>query len=200
MPMGVASTYHARDPYPVYFTHGKGPHDLDGRRPGDPRLPQRLRLHGPGPRAPRHRRGHPEARAAGHAVRPADRRRHHHGRAPRRRVQAAPVALRELGFRGHHGRHPRRPRLHRPRADRQDVRLLPRPPRLRHGVDRREGLRRHRPARRLQVDLLRRRYPAELHRPHHPGAVQRRREHDASASSTRSPQGARRPPSSWSPP
>jgi glutamate-1-semialdehyde 2,1-aminomutase len=24
MPMGVASTYHARDPYPVYFTHGKG--------------------------------------------------------------------------------------------------------------------------------------------------------------------------------
>ena len=26
MPMGVASTYHARDPYPIYFTHGKGPH------------------------------------------------------------------------------------------------------------------------------------------------------------------------------
>ena len=24
MPMGVASTYHARDPYPVYFSHGKG--------------------------------------------------------------------------------------------------------------------------------------------------------------------------------
>ena len=24
MPMGVASTYHARDPYPVYYTHGKG--------------------------------------------------------------------------------------------------------------------------------------------------------------------------------
>jgi glutamate-1-semialdehyde 2,1-aminomutase len=24
MPMGVASSYHARDPYPVYFTHGKG--------------------------------------------------------------------------------------------------------------------------------------------------------------------------------
>jgi glutamate-1-semialdehyde 2,1-aminomutase len=24
MPMGVASTYHARDPYPPYFTHGKG--------------------------------------------------------------------------------------------------------------------------------------------------------------------------------
>jgi glutamate-1-semialdehyde 2,1-aminomutase len=26
MPMGVASSYQARDPYPVYFTHGKGPH------------------------------------------------------------------------------------------------------------------------------------------------------------------------------
>jgi glutamate-1-semialdehyde 2,1-aminomutase len=24
LPMGVASTYHARDPYPIYFTHGKG--------------------------------------------------------------------------------------------------------------------------------------------------------------------------------
>ena len=26
MPMGVASTYQARDPYPIYFTEGKGPH------------------------------------------------------------------------------------------------------------------------------------------------------------------------------
>jgi glutamate-1-semialdehyde 2,1-aminomutase len=33
MPMGVASTYHARDPYPVYYTHGKGPHiwTVDGQ-------------------------------------------------------------------------------------------------------------------------------------------------------------------------
>ena len=33
MPMGVASTYHARDPYPIYFTHGKGPHiwSVEGR-------------------------------------------------------------------------------------------------------------------------------------------------------------------------
>jgi glutamate-1-semialdehyde 2,1-aminomutase len=31
--MGVASTYHARDPYPVYYTHGKGPHvwTVDGQ-------------------------------------------------------------------------------------------------------------------------------------------------------------------------
>ena len=33
MPMGVASTYQARDPYPVYFTHGKGSHvwTVDGQ-------------------------------------------------------------------------------------------------------------------------------------------------------------------------
>ena len=35
--MGVASTYHARDPYPVYFTHGKGPHiwSVDGQEIAD---------------------------------------------------------------------------------------------------------------------------------------------------------------------
>jgi glutamate-1-semialdehyde 2,1-aminomutase len=33
LPMGVASTYHARDPYPVYYTEGKGPHvwTVDGQ-------------------------------------------------------------------------------------------------------------------------------------------------------------------------
>jgi glutamate-1-semialdehyde 2,1-aminomutase len=37
MPMGVASTYQARDPYPVYFTHGKGPHiwTVDGQELAD---------------------------------------------------------------------------------------------------------------------------------------------------------------------
>jgi glutamate-1-semialdehyde 2,1-aminomutase len=37
MPMGVASTYHARDPYPVYFTHGKGPkiYTIDGQEISD---------------------------------------------------------------------------------------------------------------------------------------------------------------------
>ena len=37
MPMGVASTYHARDPYPVYYTHGKGPHiwTVDGQEVAD---------------------------------------------------------------------------------------------------------------------------------------------------------------------
>ena len=37
MPMGVASTYQARDPYPVYFTHGKGSkiYSVDGREISD---------------------------------------------------------------------------------------------------------------------------------------------------------------------
>jgi glutamate-1-semialdehyde 2,1-aminomutase len=37
MPMGVASTYHARDPYPVYFTHGKGSkiYTIDGQEISD---------------------------------------------------------------------------------------------------------------------------------------------------------------------
>jgi glutamate-1-semialdehyde 2,1-aminomutase len=37
MPMGVASTYHARDPYPVYYTHGKGSHiwTVDGQEIAD---------------------------------------------------------------------------------------------------------------------------------------------------------------------
>ncbi len=37
MPMGVASTYHARDPYPVYYTHGKGSkvYTVDGQEISD---------------------------------------------------------------------------------------------------------------------------------------------------------------------
>jgi glutamate-1-semialdehyde 2,1-aminomutase len=37
LPMGVASTYHARDPYPVYYTHGKGSHvwTVDGQEIAD---------------------------------------------------------------------------------------------------------------------------------------------------------------------
>jgi glutamate-1-semialdehyde 2,1-aminomutase len=37
MPMGVASTYHARDPYPIYFTHGKGSkiYSVDGQEISD---------------------------------------------------------------------------------------------------------------------------------------------------------------------
>jgi glutamate-1-semialdehyde 2,1-aminomutase len=37
MPLGVASTYHARDPYPIYFTHGKGSkiYTVDGQEISD---------------------------------------------------------------------------------------------------------------------------------------------------------------------
>jgi len=37
MPMGVASTYQARDPYPIYFTHGKGSkiYTIDGQEISD---------------------------------------------------------------------------------------------------------------------------------------------------------------------
>lgn len=37
MPMGVASTYQARDPYPIYFTHGKGSkvYSVDGQEISD---------------------------------------------------------------------------------------------------------------------------------------------------------------------
>ena len=43
----------------------QGLQDLLRGRPGDQRLPQRLRLHGPGPRPSGHRRGHQEALRAG---------------------------------------------------------------------------------------------------------------------------------------
>ena len=64
------------------------------------------------------------------------------GRDRRRRGAAAPLgpaalALRQLGLRGDHGRDPHRPRPHRPRHDHEDLRLVPRPPRLRDGLDRR---------------------------------------------------------------
>ncbi|RPI27205.1 MAG: aminotransferase class III-fold pyridoxal phosphate-dependent enzyme, partial [Actinomycetota bacterium] len=37
MPMGVASTYQARDPYPLYFSHGKGSkvYCIDGQEIAD---------------------------------------------------------------------------------------------------------------------------------------------------------------------
>ena len=138
----------------------QGLQDLLGRRPGAQRLPQRLRLHGAGARAPGHRRDHQEALRAGHPVRPAHRGLDHRGRAPGQELPAAQVALRELRLRGHHGRHPHRPGLHRPRAGAQDLRLLPWSSRLRDGEPGCRRLRRHRAPRQLQVDLLRRRHPA----------------------------------------
>ena len=58
---GVASSYQLRDPWPIYLERGDGPKvwDVDGNE--YLRLPQRLRLDGPGPRAPRDRRRDPGA-------------------------------------------------------------------------------------------------------------------------------------------
>ena len=131
---GVASTYQMRDPYPVYFTPWQGLQDLLRRRSRAQRLPQRLRLHGAGTCSSGHHRSHP-ASAASWA---------RSSRCPRRtpiivaehlakNFRSAQVALRQLRVRGHHGRHPHRPRVHRPRAGGEDLRLLPRPSRLRHG-------------------------------------------------------------------
>ena len=52
-------------------------------------------------------------------------------------LRSAAMALCQLRLRSDHGRHPHRPRLHRPRHDHEDLRLVPRPSRLRHGLDRR---------------------------------------------------------------
>ena len=51
---GVASSYQLRDPWPIYLEKGVGAVRLGRRRQQDDRLPQRLRLDGAGPRAPRH--------------------------------------------------------------------------------------------------------------------------------------------------
>ena len=53
-----------------------------------------------------------------------------------RALGPAEVALRQLRLRGDDGRDQDRPRRDRPRHDREDLRLLPRPPRLRDGLDR----------------------------------------------------------------
>ena len=64
---GVASSYQLRDPWPIYLERGRRPEGLGRRRQRVPRLPQRLRLDGPGPRAPRDRRA--RSRSATRAAR-----------------------------------------------------------------------------------------------------------------------------------
>ena len=59
--------------------------------------------------------------------------------------------------------------LHRPRDDREDLRLLPRPPRRRDGLDRRR-VRPDRRPRELRLAALRRRHPEGGRRPDDPGA------------------------------
>ncbi len=151
MPMGVASTYHARDPYPVYYTHGKGPHiwTVDGQEIADfhngygcmvqghahPAIVEAIQK-----RAPLGTQfGLPTEDAIIMAEHLAGAFKLPQWRFVNSGSEATMDAIRVA--RGFTGREP----------DRQDVRLLPRPSRLRHGVDRRRGLRQDRPPRQLRV-------------------------------------------------
>ena len=129
---------------------------LGRRRKRAPRLPQRLRLDGAGPRAPGDLQGGTGTHRAGHPLRGADGGRCRRGRGAGAALEAAEVALRQLGLRGDDGRDPHRPCCDRPRHDHEDLRLVPRPPRLRDGLDRR-GLRPDRRPRRPRVPAVRRR-------------------------------------------
>ena len=135
------------------------PDGLGRRRQRVPRLPQRLRLDGPGPRAPRDRPRAAGALRARHALRRPDR-----GRDRRRRGAAAPLgprplALHELRLGVDDGRDPDRARVHGPRHRDEDLRLLPRPPRHGDGLDRRR-VRQDRRPREPRLAALRRGHPA----------------------------------------
>ena len=170
---GVASSYQLRDPWPIYLERGAGPQvwDVDGNEMWD--------FHnGFGSMVQGH--AHPAIGAAiaeryGSGT---------HFAAP---TEDAVVVGDELarrwglpkwrftnsGSRVHDGRDPDRARRHRPRDDREDLRLLPRPPRRRDGLDRRR-VRPDRRPREPRLAALRRRHPAGRRRPHDPRAVQRR--------------------------
>ena len=179
---GVASSYQLRDPYPLYVSHGRGPRiwDVDDN--------ELLDFHNgfgsmvQGHAHPVIERGGAGALRARHALRGADRGRDRgRGRAPAP-LRTAQMAVHELGLRGDHGRDPDRARGHRPRHDRQDLRLLPRPPRLRDGLDRRP-LRRDRRPGELRLAPLRRRHSPGGRRPDDRRPLQRRAPRWSGASS-----------------
>ena len=89
---GVASSYQLRDPWPIYLERGDGPRvwDVDGNE--TVRLPQRLRVDGPGPRAPGDRQGDRASATPGHALRRPDR-----GRDRRRRGARAALGPADSG-------------------------------------------------------------------------------------------------------
>ncbi len=161
------------------------------RRERDARLPQRLRLDGAGPRASGDRRRRARARRVRNAFRRADggwRRRRGGARA---QVRATPLAIRELGHRGDDGCDPDRTRHDRTRHDHQDLRLVPRPPRLRDGLDRR-AVRADRRSCALSVAALRRRDPGGGRGDDGRGSVQRRRGDGTAHRSGSSTKGGRR--------
>ena len=173
---GVASSYQLRDPWPIYLERGSGPRvwDVDGNEMWD--------FHnGFGSMVQGH--AHP---AIGAAIAGALRRRGTHFAAP---TEDAIVVGDELARRWglpkwrytNSGSESTMDAIriardaHRPRHRREDLRLLPRPPRHGDGLDR-HPVRQHRGPRQPRVAALRRRHPAGHGRGHDdPGAVQRHR-------------------------
>ena len=136
------------------------PARLGRRRQRVPRLPQRLRLDGPGPRAPGDRRARSRSatRSGTHFAAPTE------DAIVVAEELAAPLgpaalALHELRLGVDDGRDPDRARLHRPRHRDEDLRLLPRPPRHGDGLDRRR-VRQDRRPREPRLAALRRGHPA----------------------------------------
>ena len=134
---GVPSSYQARDPWPIYLSNGKGSKvwDVDGNEIVD--------FHnGFGSMVQGH--AHPAivkavqdgSRSGTHFAAPIEGR-HRRQRGAGQPLRPAAWRYRQLRLRGDDGRHPHRPRLHRPRHDHEDLRLVPWPPRLRDGLDRR---------------------------------------------------------------
>ena len=162
------------------------PARLGRRRQRAVRLPQRVRLDDPGPRAPRDRPRGAGALRAGHPLRRADRGRDRVAEELQRRFKLRALALHELGLRGDDGRDPDRARIRGPRHRDEDLRLLPRPPRHGDGLDR-GRVRQDRRPREPRLAAVRRGHPERDRRDDHRGAVQRRaaRWSAASSASTR---------------
>ena len=172
---GVASSYQARDPWPIYLERGAGPKvwDVDHNELWD--FHNGFGSMVQGHAHPASRRRDQGALRSRHPLRRADRGRGRGRRGAGQALPAAQVALYELGLRVDDGCDPHRAGADQARSDHEDVRLLPRPPRRGDGLDRRR-LRRDRPARGTGFAALWRRDPAGDGRPHLRGPLQRRRE------------------------
>src|SRR5918997_3997788 len=152
----------------------RGVEDFRRRRGRVRGLARRLRRRGGRARPPEDRRGAGAAGAAWHALRAADGGRHRGCGGAGAQVRAPAVALLKLGDRGDHGRRASDARDHGPRPDRQGRGLLPRAPRLRHGLRLERGGR-DRPCRAPEERSLRDRNSQRDHGPHPDRPLQRPR-------------------------
>ena len=181
---GVASSYQLRDPWPIYLVDGEGPRvrDVDGNEYWD--------FHnGFGSMVQGH--AHPAIVAA---VRERVALGTHFAAVTEDAIvvaeelhdafRARPLAVRQLRLGGDDGRDPDRSRADRARHDHEDLRLLPRPPRRRDGLDR-SPVRRDRRPRRPRLAALRRGHPRGRGRADDRGAVQRCRRDGAADRASR---------------